>query len=218
MIKFYYLSLIKYLSATKSLETMKNITKIIKLPGVVVALLLSIAVSFAVVQPSWAAEEPSENNATSKNGKYSKFFDEKTKWCDALVITCNDFRFTTVTQEFVNERLGLKGNYDYLSIPGSIRNLLDSNTRDIVLKNFGISMRLHHVKRLIIIGHQDCSIGYGGSTNFSEPADEYKTICADLKKARRLLRIRFSHLKIYLYYGTVFYKDHQRIYNFKQIL
>ena len=220
MIKFYYLSLIKYLSDTKSLETMKNITKIIKLPGVVIAVLLFIAVSFAAMQPSLAAEEPepSENNATSKNGKYSKFFDEKTKWCDALVITCNDFRFTNATQAFVNERLGLKGNYDYLSIPGSIRNLLDSKTKDIVLKNFGISVRLHHVKRLIIIGHQDCSIGYGGSVNFSERADEYNTICADLKKARRLLRIRFSHLKIYLYYGTVFFKDHQRIYNFKQIL
>ncbi len=220
MIKSYYLSLIKYLNATKFWETMKNITKIIKLPGVVVAVLLFIAVSFAAMQPSLAAEEPepSENKATSKNGKYSKFFDEKTKWCDALVITCNDFRFTNATQAFVNERLGLKGNYDYLSIPGSIRNLLDSKTKDIVLKNFGISVRLHHVKRLIIIGHQDCSIGYGGSVNFSERVDEYNTICADLKKARRLLRIRFSHLKIYLYYGTVFYKDHQRIYNFKQIL
>ena len=197
---------------------MKNITKIIKILGVVVTLLFFITVSFAAIQASLASEEPSENEETSKNGKYSKFFDEKTKWCDTLIITCNDFRFTTATQEFVNERLGLKGNYDYLSIPGSIRNLLDSNTRDIVLKNFGISMRLHHVKRLIIIGHQDCSIGYGGSTNFSEPADEYNAIGADLKKARRLLRIRFPHLKVYLYYGTVFYKDHQRIYNFKQIL
>lgn len=197
---------------------MKNITKKIKLPGVVAAVLFFATVSFATVQTSLADEEPSENHATSKNGKYSKFFDEKTKWCDALVITCNDFRFTTATQVFVNERLGLKGNYDYLSIPGSIRNLLDSNTRDTVLRNFGISVRLHHVKRLIIIGHQDCGIGYGGSINFSETADEYKTICADLKKARRLLRTRFSHLKVYLYYGTVFYKDHQRIYNFKQIL
>ncbi len=215
--KFYYFSLIKYLSITKSLGTMKNITKI-TIPGVVVILLFFIAFSFAAIRNSSASEEPSENKETSKNGKYSKFFDEKTVWCDALVITCNDFRFTTATQEFVNNRLGLKGNYDYLSIPGSVRNLLNSNTRDIVLKNFGISVRLHLVKRLIIIGHQDCSIGYGGSTNFSEPADEYNTICADLKKARRLLRFRFPHLKVYLYYGTVFCKDHQRIYNYKQIL
>lgn len=197
---------------------MKNFTKIIKLPGVVVAVLFFVTVSFVAAQASLAAEEPSGNHATQKNGTYSKFFDEKTKWCDALVITCNDFRFTTATQVFVNERLGLKGNYDYLSIPGSIRNLLDSNTRDTVLKNFGISVRLHHVKRLIIIGHQDCGTGYGGSINFSETADEYNTICTDLKKARRLLKIRFSHLKVYIYYGTVFYKDHQRIYNFKQIL
>jgi len=197
---------------------MKNTPKIVKITGVVVSLLLLIVVGFIVAQTSLASEDSSENGETTKNGKYSKFFDEKTVWCDALVITCNDFRFTTATQEFVNNRMGLKGNYDYLSIPGAIRNLLDSNTRNTVLKNFGISVRLHHVKRLIIIAHQDCRIGYGGSTNFPALSDEYDAICTDLKKARKLLRIRFPHLKIYLYYGTVLCKDHQRIYNFKQIL
>ena len=86
---------------------MKSITKIIKILAVVVALLFFITVSFAAVQASSASEEPSENKETSINGKYSKFFDEKTKWCDALIITCNDFRFTSATQKFVNERLRL---------------------------------------------------------------------------------------------------------------
>lgn len=172
----------------------------------------------AVVNISLASDETVGEKQSGKTNKYSNFFDKKANWCDALVITCTDFRFTTATQEFINNRLGLKGNYDYISIPGSIRNLMDSKTRDMVLNTFGISVRLHRVKRIIILGHQDCSSGYGGSKNFSEPAEEYKTICKDLKKARRLMGIKYPHLRVYLYYGTVLFKNHQRIYNFKQIL
>lgn len=164
------------------------------------------------------AEEQAEKKSSKKPAKYSKFFDEKVHWCDALVITCSDFRFTTATQEFVNNRLGMKGNYDYISIPGSIRNLLDRKTRDLVLDNFGVSVRLHHVKQVIIMAHQDCRIGYGGSEKFQEPIDEYKIICKDLKKARTRMGIRFPHLKVYLYYATILSKDHQRVYNFEQIL
>ncbi len=180
-------------------------------------LIVSLLVLRITINVSLATDVPS-NAKQALAPKYSKFFEEKPHWCDALVITCVDFRFTSATQEFVNERLGLKGNYDYISIPGSIKNLLDSKTRDLVLNKFGISVRLHHVKRLIILGHQDCTIGYGGSTSFNDAADEYNTISKDLKKARFLLGLKFSHLKVYLYYSTVLYKDHQRIYNFKQIL
>lgn len=195
-----------------------NITKKISKKYYAIVILLSIIVISTVIFKNALASEESTSEDNKNPPKYSKFFDEKKHWCDALVITCTDFRFTTATQEFINDRLGLKGNYDYISIPGSIRNLLDSNTRDLVLNTFGISLRLHRVNRVIILGHQDCTIGYGGSKNFPEPEVEYNTICKDLKKARRLLGFRFPHLKVYLYYSTVLFKDNQRIYNFKQIL
>ena len=186
------------------------------LPFVIMLILLLVSVSR--IHAALAADEPQNDNQPERPAKYSKFFDEKTKWCDSLIITCTDFRFASATQEFINNRLGFKGNYDYISIPGSIRNLLDRNTRDLVLNNCGVSVRLHHVKRVIILGHQDCGIGYGGSKNFQEPNDEYKAICKDLKKARTRMGIRFPHLKVYLYYATIVSKDHQRIYNFEQIL
>jgi len=196
---------------------MNNTKKTIKLSYTIVTILIIITFSIVTYKNTLASDEPVDDES-KKTPKYSKFFDEKTKWCDALVITCTDFRFTTATQEFINDRLGLKDNYDYISIPGSIRNLLDPKTRDLVLNTFGVSFRLHHVKRVVILGHQDCTTGYGGSKSFSEPATEYETICKDLKKARRLMRLRFPHLKVYLYYGTVFFTERQRIYNFKQIL
>ena len=117
-----------------------------KLGGKFVAILLLFAI-IAVTLSSFTEGVSAEKKPPRYTQKYSKFFDEKTKWCDALVITCNDFRFTTATQEFLNNRLGLKGKYDYISIPGSIRNLMDSKTRDLVLNKFGVSVRLHRVNR-----------------------------------------------------------------------
>ena len=196
---------------------MKHTTSISKATSAIVIILLFVTTFIVSIKAS-LADETIDDKQQKKTVKYSKFFDEKKHWCDALVITCTDFRFTTATQEFINDRLGLKGKYDYISIPGSIRNLLDSKTRDLVLNTFGISVRLHRVKRVVILAHQDCTIGYGGSNNFPELAVEYKTICKDLKKARRLFGIKFPHLRVDLYYGTVYFNDNKRIYNFKQIL
>ncbi len=196
---------------------MKHTRKILNISHVIIVALLFFTTLTITIKASLASDESVDDKKPQKV-KYSKFFDEKKHWCDALVITCTDFRFTTATQEFINDRLGLKGKYDYISIPGSIRNLLDSKTRDLVMNSFGISLRLHHVKRVVILAHQDCTIGYGGSENFPELAVEYKTICKDLKKARRLFGIKFPHLRVDLYYGTVFFNDSKRIYNFKQIL
>ncbi len=194
----------------------KSVSK--KRPTIPVLLLFIFIVSTATTSASLAEDEQNDNKQQKNSVKYSKFFDEKKQWCDALVISCSDFRFTSATQEFLNNRLGLKNDYDYISIPGSIRNLLDKKTRDLVFQKFGVSVRLHHVKRIIILGHQDCTNGYEGSRNFTDAAAEYKTICRDLKKARRLMRFKFPHLKVYLYYVTVFFKEHQRVYNFRQIL
>src|SRR5574337_913118 len=125
---------------------MKHARKILYISHIIVVALLFITTFTITIKASFASDELEEEKKPPKV-KYSKFFDEKKHWCDALVITCTDFRFTTATQEFINDRLGLKGNYDYISIPGSIRNLIDAQTRDLVLNNFGVSSRLHHIKR-----------------------------------------------------------------------
>ncbi|MBM4064577.1 MAG: hypothetical protein FJ266_02885 [Planctomycetes bacterium] len=196
---------------------MKHTTEISKATRAIGIMLLFLTALIVSTKAS-LADEPTDDNQQKKTVKYSKFFDEKKQWCDALVISCSDFRFTSATQEFINNRLGLKNDYDYISIPGSIRNLLDKKTRYLVFQKFGVSVRLHHVKRIIILGHQDCTTGYGGSGNFADTAVEYKTICKDLKKARRLMRFKFSHLKVFLYYATVTSHGQERIFNYRQIL
>ena len=162
-------------------------------------------------------KKPASSKDKSRDINYEHFFEEKKHWCSTMVINCSDFRFAKATQELINEKIGLKGDYDYFSIPGSIRNMLNKETRKLVMDTFGISVRLHQVKRVIIISHEDC-IGYGGEKVFGSHEEEYKTITKDLKKARRLMRLRFDNLEVYLFYGRIIDSDGIRIVEYEQIL
>ena len=162
-------------------------------------------------------KKPASSKDKSREINYEHFFEEKKHWCNTMVINCSDFRFAKATQELINEKIGLKGDYDYFSIPGSIRNMLNKETRKLVMDTFGISVRLHQVKRVIIIAHEDC-IGYGGETVFSSHDEEYKIITKDLKKARRLMRLRFDNLEVYLFYGRIIDSDGLRVVEYEQIL
>lgn len=161
-------------------------------------------------RPSFSRKKDGEIN-------YEHFFEEKKHWCSTMVINCSDFRFAKAAQELINEKLGFKGDYDYFSIPGSIRNMLNKETRKLVMDTFGISVRLHHVKRIVIVAHEDC-IGYGGEEAFSSHEEEYKKITKDLKKARKLMRFRFRDLDVYLFYGRIIEGGDNRKIEYEQIL
>jgi len=118
--------------------------------------------------------------------------------CDTLFITCIDYRFAAANQDFVNETLKLKDNYDHISIPGSICNLVNPETQDLVFSKFASSVNLHLINRVVVISHKDCG-AYGGSVSFGSELCEYETICNDLKKARALLIEKYPPLEVTLF-------------------
>ncbi|MCF6148640.1 MAG: hypothetical protein E3K37_08270 [Candidatus Kuenenia sp.] len=122
--------------------------------------------------------------------------------CDTLVFTCIDYRFAFANQEFINKKLGIEGNYDHISIPGSIYNLVDPSTRDIVFSKINKFVNFHLIKRIIIIGHRDCG-GYGGSSEFGSEIAEYVYLTTDLKKAKQILIEKYPILEIDLYLETL---------------
>lgn len=118
--------------------------------------------------------------------------------CDTLFITCIDYRFAAANQDFINETLKLKDNYDHISIPGSIYNFINPETRDLVFSKFALSVRFHLVNRVVVISHKDCG-AYGGSVSFGSELSEYETICSDLRKARALLIEKYPTLEVTLF-------------------
>lgn len=118
--------------------------------------------------------------------------------CDTLVFSCIDYRFAFANQEFVNTTLGLKGNYSHISIPGSIYNLVNPETRDIVFGKVTNLVNFHLIKHVVIIAHKDCG-GYGGSSAFGSKLVEQEYLSADLRKVRNILLEKYPILNVELY-------------------
>lgn len=136
--------------------------------------------------------------------------------CDTLVITCIDYRFANANQEFINETLGLKDNYDHISIPGSISNLVNPETRELLFSKFALSVKLHLINRVVVISHRDCG-GYGGSASFGSEISEYETLCADLRKARTLLIEKYPTLEVNLFLESLVKEGDQVRVHFEKI-
>ena len=108
-----------------------------------------------------------------------------THFCDSAVVTCIDFRF----QKYINDWIAefLKGKtHDRISIAGSSKDL------DFILSQIAISVRLHEIKKVVIIHHEDCG-AYGNESTEKRHSD-------DLQLTKTKIMAKHSHLSIDLYY------------------
>jgi carbonic anhydrase len=104
---------------------------------------------------------------------------------DAIVITCIDFRF----QQFINKWLKyvLKDYiYDRVALAGGIFDLYT------ILKQVEISNRLHQIKKVILMNHEDCG-AYGN-------LGTYERHQKDLLDAEGVIEKLYPHLDVECYY------------------
>lgn len=79
---------------------------------------------------------------------------------EALAVHCSDHRFQVGLREFLDERLGLRANYDAVVVPGGPQCLVEVGA----LPKFAWASRkwlrmliqAHSLRRLVLIAHQDC--------------------------------------------------------------
>ena len=105
--------------------------------------------------------------------------------CDALVVTCIDFRIQKSIYDWLTARVGYN-NYDRVSMAGGVSDL------PAILKHAEISDRLHQIKRVLLVNHEDCG-AYGEAGTPGRHA-------ADLRAAAQKLQEQFPHLKVEAYY------------------
>ena len=104
---------------------------------------------------------------------------------DAVVAHCIDFRLQGYLNRWLDEYLG-NGNYDRVALAGGV---LDFET---ILAQVKIAVRLHEIKKVILINHEDCG-AYGAVGNY----ERHK---ADLEEAERKVEALFPHLDVEIYY------------------
>jgi len=101
--------------------------------------------------------------------------------CDALIAVCIDFRFQKFIRDWTDKTLKDK-TFDLVALAGA--------TKDIktILKQVDISVKLHHIKKVYLIHHEDCG-AYG------KEGTKEKHI-KDLRKAKEKILARHKNLKV----------------------
>ena len=104
---------------------------------------------------------------------------------DVCLVACIDFRFQKFLRDFEDKYLNGK-TYDFVGFAGATKNL------DVIMGQLDISVRLHQIKQVILIHHEECG-AYGAE---STPARH----AADLQKARAAILAKYPSLQVDLFY------------------
>lgn len=121
--------------------------------------------------------------------------------CEAVALSCVDFRFRAETLLYIKEFLGIE-TYDILKFPGSARAINKKTENDVVLNSISLPLGLHSASKIVIINHQDCG-AYGGSEAFKDPQAEQEFHEAELRRAGARARERFPDIEVLMSYARL---------------
>lgn len=110
---------------------------------------------------------------------------------EAIVITCIDFRFQEYINNWISENFKPK-TFDRVAFAGGVKNL------DIIMGQIEIAHRLHHIKKVVLVNHEDC--GAYGQENFPDSQAEHKKHEKDLKEAGLRVKKTYPNLEVESYY------------------
>ena len=120
---------------------------------------------------------------------------------DAFLVRCVDNRFWKSTKHFVKE-LGMR-HVDPKSPAGGAKvfsSPFEESDREYFLRELGISMKLHHVGRVMLFTHHDCG-AYGGFAKFDNNHEaELSFHEEEHAKATKVIYDRFPDLIVETYF------------------
>ena len=105
--------------------------------------------------------------------------------CDLVIVNCIDFRFQKYIRSWLEKNYKEK-TYDYVGYAGSTKDLA------AIIKQIDISVKLHQVKEVVLIHHEDC-----GAYGIESTQEKHKT---ELLKAKNTILSKYPNLKINLFY------------------
>lgn len=105
--------------------------------------------------------------------------------CEAIVVTCIDFRLQETIIKWLSENFQPK-TYDRVALAGGVKDL------ETILDQINIAVRLHHIKRVVLINHEDC--GAYGEAGIPQKHSE------DLKATKARVKEIYPNLEVEPYY------------------
>ena len=119
----------------------------------------------------------------------------------AMVLSCIDPRFQPIVYNYLRKKK-LIGKYSSFTIAGSAIGVTANKFKrwhKIFWDNFEISIKLHNIKKLIVINHRDCGAAkiINGKKEFSD-INETKVHKDSFKKIKKLFKKKYPKLSIEL--------------------
>jgi len=119
----------------------------------------------------------------------------------AMVLSCIDPRFQPIVYNYLRKKK-LSGKYSSFTIAGSAVGVTANKFKrwhKIFWDNFETSVKLHNIKKLIVINHRDCGAAkiINGKKEFSD-MNETKVHKNSFKKIKKIFRKKYPKLSIEL--------------------
>lgn len=104
---------------------------------------------------------------------------------EAIIVTCIDFRVQEAINKWISENFKPK-TYDRGAFAGAAKSL------DTILSQIDVASRIHHIKRAILINHEDCG-AYGSEGHLDHHV-------RDLHHATKTIKAHYPNLEVETYY------------------
>jgi len=119
----------------------------------------------------------------------------------AMVLSCMDPRFQPIVFNYLKKKK-LSGKYSSFTIAGSAIGVTANKFKKwhkTFWDNFETSVKLHNIKKLIVINHRDCGAAkiINGKKDFSS-INETKVHKNSFKKIKKIFKKKYPKLKIEL--------------------
>ena len=119
----------------------------------------------------------------------------------AMVLSCIDPRFQPIVYNYLRKK-NLSGQYSSFTIAGSAVGVTADKFKrwhKAFWDNFETSVKLHNIKKLIVINHRDCGAAkiINGEKEFSD-INETKVHKNSFKKIKKIFRKKYPKLSIEL--------------------
>ena len=120
---------------------------------------------------------------------------------EAMILSCIDPRFQPKVYRYLKAKK-LTGKYSSFTIAGAaigVTNKKFKKWHSTFWENLATSIKLHKIKRLIVINHKDCGAAKiaNGKKEFS-PLNEKKIHRESFSKIKKQIKKRFPKLKVEL--------------------
>lgn len=108
--------------------------------------------------------------------------------CDVIVVTCIDFRFQQYINEWIKQQFMI-GDHDRVALAGGVKDC------ELVLNQIRISKKLHNIRRVVLINHEDCG-AYGEEGTLEKHAQDLKATSEKIKTEIPDINVEAYYLKL----------------------